>query len=186
MGTPLPSSVPLPPPRDPAVRQLWVVDAQPPERPPPRLVALEGGQREAAPGETAPGARDRTVTLERVEMVLPQRRFPPLSYRMIGTVAVFAFEVVEGARHVGQLGRWISEPVAASLSELRSLNLERRSLYRDQRVVVPSVLRVRASQPAPRVTEAAVILATKSRSRAVALRFESGRGRWQATAITVL
>lgn len=111
---------------------------------------------------------------------------PALEPRVVGAIAVFAFEAVEGARQVAQLGRWVTETVAAQLSELRSLNVERRSLYRDNRRVVATILRVRATHPSNDVTEAAVVLSTPSRSRAVALRFEAIRGRWQATSITVL
>ncbi|GAA2822826.1 hypothetical protein FB468_1665 [Leucobacter komagatae] len=111
---------------------------------------------------------------------------PALEPRVIGAIAVFAFEAVEGARQVAQLGRWITDTVAAQLSELRRLNVERRSLYRDSRRIVPAIQRVRTTRPNDDVTEAAVVLSTPSRSRAVALRFEAIRGRWQATSITVL
>ncbi len=111
---------------------------------------------------------------------------PKLSAQTIGAVAVFAFEAVEGTRQVGQLGKWITARVAESLNELRSLNVERRSLYRDHRRIVPSVRRVRATHPAKGVLEASVVLTTPARSRAVALRFEIIRDRWQATSITVL
>lgn len=111
---------------------------------------------------------------------------PVLDSSIIGRIAVFAFEVVEGTRQVGQLGKWITAKVADELAGLRSLNVERRSLFRDHRRVVPSVVRVRATAPALRVIEASVVLMTPSRARAVALRFEVFRGRWQATSITVL
>lgn len=105
---------------------------------------------------------------------------------IIGKIAVFAFESVEGTRQVEQLGRWITGRVASELSTLRAMNVERRSLFHDHRRIVPAVLRVRTTEPAPLVTEASVVLSTPSRTRAVALRFEVFRGRWQATSITVL
>lgn len=111
---------------------------------------------------------------------------PPLSFHLIGKLAVFAYEAVEGVRHVGQLSNWVSGAVAQQLSEYRALNIERRSLYHDYRRVVPTVRRVRAVQPSPGVAEAAVILNTGNRAKAIALRFEGVRGYWQATSVTVL
>ena len=99
---------------------------------------------------------------------------------------MFAFEAVEGTRQVGQLGKWITAGVAETLGELRALNVERRSLYRDHRRIVPSVRRVRATHPVTGVIEASVVLTTPARALAVALRFEIIRERWQATSITVL
>lgn len=122
----------------------------------------------------------------REEPAIASPGLPPLTFRLIGTIAVFAFEAIEGTRHVGQLGMWITEEVAEHLTAYRMLIAERRSLYRDTRRVVPSVRTVRASVPAPRVAEASVVLNADGRTRAVALRFEGSRGRWQASAITVL
>lgn len=123
---------------------------------------------------------------ERREAAILAAGLPPLTHCLIGTIAIFAFEAVEGTRHVGQLGRWITAEVAGHLSEYRALILERRSLYQDNRRIVPTVRRVRADQPSFRVAEASVVLNAEGRSRAVALRFEGTRGRWQATSITVL
>ncbi|KAM9866101.1 hypothetical protein ACIFOC_01014 [Leucobacter aridicollis] len=118
---------------------------------------------------------------------LPQiGKLPRLEARVIGAIAVFAFEAVEGSRQVAQLGRWITADVSDELREVRRLNVERRSLYRDSRRIVPVVGRVRITSPARWVTEAAVVLLTPSRARAVAMRFEVIRGRWQATSISVL
>lgn len=110
----------------------------------------------------------------------------PLNPKLIGKLAVFAYETVEGTRSVGQLSNWVSTTVARQLTEYRSLNIERRSLYRDDRRVVPTVRRVRVVLPIPGVAEAAVVLNTADRVKAVALRFETIRGHWQATSITVL
>lgn len=111
---------------------------------------------------------------------------PPLSLVTVGHIAVFAFEAVEGTRVVAQLGGWISAEVAAALAEARALNMERRALHRDTRRVVAQLLRVRLAPVAAGVVEASAVLATPIRTRAVALRFEAFRGRWQATSITVL
>ena len=153
------------------------------------------GLHEAAPLHTPrQRAHLRAVETELTSIPPPARKeaavfaagLPPLTHRLIGTIAIFAFEAVEGTRHVGQLGRWITADVAEHLAEYRALIIERRSLYRDTRRIVPTVRKVRATQPSFRVAEASVVLDASGRSRAVALRFEGTRGRWQATSITVL
>ena len=139
------------------------------------------------PQQSPSPSRQSALLLPHEALPAPGRvSVPALARHSIGAVAVFAFEAVEGSRQVGHLGRWITEEVASHLTELRRFNVERRSLYRDDRRVVAQVLRVRAMQPHPLATEAAVVLATPARSRAVALRFEVIRMRWQASAITVL
>lgn len=148
---------------------------------PPRLRAVTAGPE---PPAEATGAGERVPKLTAAKPGAPD--VPRLDARAIGAVAVFAFEAVEGTRQIGQLGKWISSSVAEELAEVRQLNVERRSLYRDHRRIVPVVQRVRATHPSPSATEASVVLTTPSRSRAVALRFEVLRGRWQATSITVL
>lgn len=87
---------------------------------------------------------------------------------------------------MAHLGGWISAEVAAELQAIRTLNVERRALHRDTRRVVASVQRVRLTRISSGVVEAAIVLATPSRSRAVAARFEGFRKRWQAVALTVL
>lgn len=99
---------------------------------------------------------------------------------------MFAFEAVEGSRHVAQLGKWITYPVSQQLLEYRALTLERRALYRDARRLVPSVRTVRVMVPRTRVVEATVVLEISNRCRAVAIRFEASKSRWQATSITIL
>lgn len=123
---------------------------------------------------------------QRDELAIHAPGLPPLTHRIIGTVAIFAFEAVEGTRHVGQLGMWITAEVSRHLTEYRTLIRERRSRYQDTRRIVPTVRTVRASQPATHVVEATVILNAEGRARAVALRFGVNRVRWQATSITVL
>ncbi|GAA1316752.1 hypothetical protein GCM10020360_07440 [Nonlabens tegetincola] len=142
---------------------------------------------DAPPGTAPPGTAPPGTAPP--ELAAPPPIAEPeehLDARVIGAVAVFAFEAVEGTRQIAQLGRWITESVASELAELRRLNIERRSLYRDERRVVPTVRRVRAMQPGHVVAEAAVVLTAAGRARAVALRFELIRQRWQATSVTVL
>ena len=170
---------------------------------PAPLVAVPEPERAGPAGRTAPPAQatqptqlaqatqsaqaaQATHSAQSAPPAIIEPGVPPLTHRLVGAVAVFAFEAVEGTRLVGQLGTWITARVARELQALRALNLERRALYRDGRRVVPCVRRVRTSRLAPCVAEAAVVLSTAARSRAVALRFEAIRGQWRATSITVL
>lgn len=167
LAYPSPALLPMPgTPHTPRFRALRAVEDQAePEPPDPHPAAPP-----ALPAETA--------------VLLPG--VPPLTHRLVGRVAVFACEAVDGTRSIGALAGWITTGAARELAEYRSLNVGRRSLYRDYRRVVATVRRVRLSEPRERAVEAAVVLDTAGRSRAVALRFEAARGRWQATSITVL
>lgn len=111
---------------------------------------------------------------------------PPLADTAIQRLALMAFEAVEGHRPLAQLGRLISPSVLTDLSRQRSSRVERRSLYRDQRRVVPAPGVPHRSEPAPDVIECAVVLNSPTRSSAVAMRLECDGERWQATEVTVL
>ena len=153
---------------------------------PPEAPLPEGPDREQSPLRAV---ENDAVLPAPLPFTRPARQavdLPELPARAIGVLAVFVFEAVEGTRQLTQLARWLTPRVTAELTEIRRLNIERRSLYHDDRRVVPAIRRVRATHPTPNVTEAAVVLATPSRSRAVALRFEVIRGRWQATSASVL
>lgn len=123
--------------------------------------------------------RDRSaaITLE---------SYPTLDHQVIGRIAATAYEVAEGIRQVAHLGRWITPEVANQLSALRALNVERRSLNRDTRRAVPTVLCVRAASPSPGAIEATVVLNTPGKARGAALRFEFQRGIWKASYLAVM
>lgn len=111
---------------------------------------------------------------------------PPISPRTIQRLAVCAFEVLEGIRTVRQLGAWISFEVAEEMHERRAARTARRSLYRDDRRVVPIPGPARIDRPRPDAIEATVVLRMQPRAVAVAIRLEVVRQRWQAIALTVL
>lgn len=158
--------------------------------PPPLAAPGSGDGAILEPSDGAlpePGAENRPEWAEDARSrTRPLPRVPRLDAGIIGKIAVFSFEAVEGTRPLGQLGRWITESVADELATVRALNVERRSLFHDYRRIVPSVRRVRSMVPVAGITEASVVLVTPSRARGVALRFELLRGRWQATSITIL
>ncbi|MGF3055791.1 Rv3235 family protein [Microbacterium sp. YY-01] len=96
-------------------------------------------------------------------------------------------EVLAGVREVDQLARWFTEDAYRSM--LTRANLAARA--RSARGVVPqrltcSILSTRWSAPADGVVEAAVIVATPARARAVAIRLEGIDRRWRATTLAVL
>lgn len=111
---------------------------------------------------------------------------PFLDTQTIRTLALAAFEVLEGVRAVAQLGAWITPSVAETISERRALRTERRSILQDDRRVVAKPGPVHAQMPRPGVIEATVILHAKPRAMAVSIRFEHSGGRWRATELVVL
>lgn len=143
----------------------------------PHLRAVETRPREAPPPSRTPSAPETAVF---------SPGLPPLTHSQIGKIAIYACEAVDGTRSIACLAMWITTGAARALEEYRSLVVERRSLYRETRRLVARVRRVRTTEPVPRVVEAAVVLDAAGSSRAVALRFEAFRGRWQATSVTVL
>lgn len=111
---------------------------------------------------------------------------PPPDARVIQKLALYAFEVLEGARSATQLGTWILPDVAAQLTERRARRVEQRTLCKDSRRVISVPGPVHIGRPAPDVVEATVVLHAEPRSTPVALRFEYLRERWRVTELTVL
>ncbi|MBL3685854.1 hypothetical protein D3248_02640 [Leucobacter zeae] len=111
---------------------------------------------------------------------------PPPEAATIQKLALYAFEVQEGARSASQLGQWLLPGALAQLVERRSKRVEQRTLCRDTRRINAVPGPVHLDRPAPDVAEAAVVLHAAPRSTPVALRFEHLRGRWRVTELTVL
>lgn len=101
-----------------------------------------------------------------------------------------AVEVASGQRPAGQLGRYTSEDVLASLSRRGRLSAaQRRSASRTagrpdhaRRAVV---LSVRTTFPVDGVVEACSVVNDNGRMRAVALRLEGLDSRWRVTALEI-
>lgn len=96
-------------------------------------------------------------------------------------------EILAGARDLEQIARWVSDDVFRHLLK-RVILAERARRVRGQTVVRPafSLGSVRMCEPRDGVIEAVVVVHSRVRSRAVALRLEGFDRRWRATAITVL
>lgn len=96
-------------------------------------------------------------------------------------------EVLAGARELEQLARWVSDDVYKHLLKRVVLSSRARAV-KGQRAQRPSITigRVTISEPRDGVIEAVVIVQSKVRVRAVALRLEGLDNRWRASAINVL
>ena len=97
-------------------------------------------------------------------------------------------EILAGARDLEQISRWVSDDVYRHL--LKRVVLSTRARHaRGQRVVPRPSFTIGSSvvtEPCDGVIEAVVIVHSRARSRAVALRLEGMDSRWRATAINVL
>ena len=96
-------------------------------------------------------------------------------------------EVLAGARELDQLARWVSDDVYRHLLKRVVLSARARAV-KGQRAQRPAITigRVTITEPRDGVIEAVVIVHSKVRVRAVALRLEGMDQRWRASAINVL
>lgn len=100
------------------------------------------------------------------------------------TLARAVVEVLAGSRPPAQLVRWLSADVHAGLVRraAHAARLREGAVPLHRAV---TVRRVRVCHPAPGTVEAAVVVVTRERVRAVAVRLEGLDGRWRATAVEV-
>lgn len=96
-------------------------------------------------------------------------------------------EILAGARELEQISRWVTDDVYRHLLKRVVLSARARQA-RGQRVVRPSftIGSTRLCTPHDGVVEAVVIVSSRARTRAVAIRLEGLDDRWRATAINVL
>lgn len=96
-------------------------------------------------------------------------------------------EVLAGVREVDQLARWLSGDVYSAVVARANLTARARSARGIPALRTTHAIRnVRVSSPADHVVEATVTVATRIRTRAVALRLEGLDGRWRVTSLGVL
>ncbi|MFT4122656.1 MAG: Rv3235 family protein [Microbacteriaceae bacterium] len=96
-------------------------------------------------------------------------------------------EILAGARDLEQIMRWVSEEVYRHL--LKRVMISQRA--RQAKGLVPSrpgfaIGSTTVCEPRDGVVEAVVIVHSRARTRAVAIRLEGLDRRWRATAINVL
>ena len=96
-------------------------------------------------------------------------------------------EVLAGARELDQLARWVSDDVYRHLLKRVVLSARARAV-KGQRAQRPAITigRVTINEPRDGIIEAVVIVHSKVRVRAVAVRLEGLDHRWRASAINVL
>lgn len=96
-------------------------------------------------------------------------------------------EILAGARELDQIARWVSDDVYRHLL-MRVTISSRARQARGQAVVRPtlSIGSVLCCSPRDGVVEASLVVRSRVRARAVAIRLEGLDHRWRATAIHVL
>ncbi|GAB3129747.1 Rv3235 family protein [Glaciibacter psychrotolerans] len=96
-------------------------------------------------------------------------------------------EVLAGARDLDQLARWVTDDVYKHLLTRVVLSARARAVTgrRAQRPTI-TIGHITMSEPRDGVVEAVVIVHSRVRVRAVALRLEGLDSRWRACAINVL
>lgn len=96
-------------------------------------------------------------------------------------------EVLAGARELDQIARWVSDDVYRHLLKRVVLSARARQV-KGLRATRPTFTLgpTRVCRPRDGVVEAVVLVHSRARSRAVAIRLEGLDRRWRATAIHVL
>ena len=96
-------------------------------------------------------------------------------------------EVLAGARELDQLSRWVTDDVYRHLLKRVVLASRARAVKKQQAqrptISIGSII---VTEPRDGVVEAVVMVHSRSRTRAVAIRLEGLDNRWRATAINVL
>lgn len=114
---------------------------------------------------------------------------PPLQNPEVhlGNLARAINEVLRGLRPVEQLSQVLNEQVYETLRLTTAARAQSRTQASRKQVIQPtSVQQVIHQSPAENVIESVVLLSTKHRSRAVAIRLEGQHGSWRATNIGYL
>lgn len=124
------------------------------------------------------GDRSFVVEAEDEDRGAPPTADPGLVVRRLATASV---EVITGVRPAAQLARWLAPGVLDAL-RVRS-TLGRHAALRASRA--PACRAVRVSRLDPHVVEATAVVDDGRRVRAVALRLETHRGAWRATALEI-
>jgi len=135
-------------------------------------------------GTDAPVAADRSV---RADGSTPEPPLLPDPAVTAQALALCVAEILTGARDVESIARWITEDVQRHLHQRAAFAARARSAspHRNRRPSI-RVGTVVVSRPRDGVAEASVVVHTRSRARAVAIRLEERAGRWRATAIGML
>ncbi|WP_297599660.1 Rv3235 family protein [Microcella sp.] len=106
---------------------------------------------------------------------------------LIENLARCVIEILAGARDLEQVARWVTDDVYRTLLARASISARARAA-RGAPVVRPTfrVGEPRISEPRDGAIEAVVVITSRARARAVAIRLEGLDRRWRASAISVL
>ncbi|WP_222929586.1 Rv3235 family protein [Rathayibacter agropyri] len=106
---------------------------------------------------------------------------------LLARLTLVVLEILEGSREIDQIARWLTDEVYHHLQKRVVLSARSRSLKRRTGQRIPfTVGRVVITEPRDGVVEGVVMVHTRVRTRAVAIRLEGMDARWRATAINVL
>ena len=105
----------------------------------------------------------------------------------VEALARSVLEVMAGARDIDQLARWVTADVFATLRNRVRVSTQARLAHgvRRHRPIL-RFGRVHIAEPSPGIVEAVVVVHGRGRSRGVAVRLETVRGRWRASALHIL
>ncbi len=155
-----------------------LADAAPDVDPP--TVHAESGQVVATGSE--PGDRIEAAAVDFLDLLPDPRPFA-------GQLAQAVVEVLAGDRPLTQLRNRVAEAIYTELSTLAPDPATAPTIGRTRVARRPQdrprICSVHVSRPAAGVAEVAARVETDGRSRAVALRLQEWRGRWQCSALVV-
>ncbi|HYI32526.1 MAG TPA: Rv3235 family protein [Glaciibacter sp.] len=154
---------------------------------------FEPGPRYASPaaaagaGQADPGGQDKFQEQDFFGHQPNSRSELPDPEPLLINLTRCVIEVLAGARELDQLARWVTDDVYRHLLKRVVLSARARAV-KGQRAQRPSfsIGRISISEPRDGVIEAVVIVHTKVRARAVAIRLEGLDHRWRASAVHVL
>lgn len=154
----------------------------------PARAPVQGGEAVPQQGTTAQGGA--TV----LDPSAPERA---LVAEMSRRIAQAALEVLSGARSVQQLSRWLDTRCFSALTtraRLHAAACQAESRHLGPTGAAANVLLLHhqpivhsthCSAVGPGIYETSVVIADKSRFRAIAMRFEETRGTWKVTALQI-
>ncbi|MBF4463374.1 3-hydroxyacyl-CoA dehydrogenase [Rathayibacter sp. VKM Ac-2878] len=106
---------------------------------------------------------------------------------VLARLTLLVLEIMEGSRDIDQIARWLSDEVYTNLQRRVVLAARSRSVTGRTGQRIPFTIgRVLTTEPRDGVIEGVILVHSRIRTRAVAIRLEGRDARWRATAITVL
>lgn len=187
-GSRLPPNVPVGPGDNPAGPspdraarpRMRLVPAPPPARRPVPSTPLGGPPPTVAERIRVLRADDRSLEADELdERGAPPTVDPMLVARRLAGASV---EVIVGRRPAAQLARWLAPGV---LDVLRARAVLTRHATTSAATRAPAVRGVRVCALHEHLVEATAVVDDGRRVRAIALRLETHRGRWRATALEI-